>query len=153
MKDAEELVLSRNRIGANLTSILRDSEQPVAARHDAARLLGKLQYAPAIKDLIKHVDLVDPSHKSLEERPDLAYPVMTAIAACENAAVPQIVDAFLAERNHQRQSLLFLATRFGKTTDVALRYLRGTDPPDEKDWLKKQNIEQLEKKLASTFAR
>ena len=151
--EAESLVLARNRLGANLTSILRDSEQPVAERHEAARLLAKLQYMAVISDLIRHIDLVDPSYVSSEERPDLQFPVMMALAAYGNAAVPQIVDAFLAERNHQRQTLLFYAIRFGKTTDVALRYLRGTEPPDEKDWLKKQNMEELEKKLTSSFVK
>ena len=59
--EAESLVLARNRLGANLTSILRDSEQPVAERHEAARLLAKLQYMAVIDDLIRHIDLVDPS--------------------------------------------------------------------------------------------
>jgi hypothetical protein len=153
MKEADDLVSTRNRIGANLTSILRDSEQPVAERHEAARLLGKLQYMPAVAVLVQHVELVDPTYVSSEVRPDLACPVMMALATYGNAAVPQVVDAFLAERNQQRQFLLFLAIRFGKTTDVAIRYLRGTEPAEERDWLKKQNFDDLEKKLTSSYAR
>jgi hypothetical protein len=108
---------------------------------------------PAIDLLVQHVNLTDPAYVSSEPRPDLQCPLMVALAAFGNAAVPQIVETFLAERNQQRQSMLFYAIRIGKTTDVALRYLRGTEPPDEKDWLKKQNMEELEKKLTSDFAR
>jgi hypothetical protein len=153
MNEAEQLVLTQERIGKRLMAIVADPEKPVPERHEAARLLGKLQYLPAIAVLIRHVDLADPSYESSEERPDLQYPVTVAIAAYGSAAVPHIVDAFVAEREHLRQLLLFLSIRYGKTTDVALRYLRGLEPPDEKDWLRKQNMEGLKKKLTSSFAK
>lgn len=146
-KEAENLIRARKRVGEQLTITVDSSDLPIKNRQAAARLLGELQYIPALDDLIRNVDLVDPAHKSLEERPDLAYPVTTALAAFGNAAVPQIVDAYLAERNQQRQMLFAYAIRFGRTTDVALRYLRGTEPPRDDDWLKKQNIEALKEQL------
>lgn len=148
MTEAQELALGRERIGKRLMAVVADPEQPVVERQEAARLLGKLQYAPAIEVLIRHVDLVDPLYFSSEPRPDLQYPLMMALAAYGNAAVPQIVDHVASERNQLRRSLFFLCIHYhGKTTDVALRYLRGMKLEIEMDPMKTQNLESLEKNL------
>lgn len=152
-KEAEQCVASRERIGERLAAIVADGEEPVAKRHEAARWLGKLQYPPAIDVLIQRIDLVDPTHIESEPRPDLAYPLMMTLAGYGKAAVPQIVDAYLAERSQERQALLAYAIRFsdgrrhGENIAAAQRYLRGTEPPDKENRLKTQNRAALEQKL------
>jgi hypothetical protein len=108
---------------------------------------------PGIRVLIAHVDLVDPEHLRSEIRPDLSYPITLALADYGDAAIPQIVDAYLSERDQTRKGLLAYAIRYGdrgrhgERVKVALRYLRGTEPPTKEEWLKAQNMKSLEERL------
>lgn len=150
MNEAEDLIAARERIGKELIIVVADSDRPVPERHEAATLLGQLQYPPAIDALIQHVDLVDPASEVSEVRIDLARPIPLALADYGNAATPQIVDAYLAERDQGRRHLLYFAIQRGNTADVALRYLRGGEPPDGDDneaRLKRQNMQELERRL------
>jgi hypothetical protein len=162
VKEAKKLIVTRERVGKELIAIVDDVNHSVdelirsiMERLEAARLLGKLQYQPAIDVLIRHVDLADPTYVASESRLDRAYPITLALANYGPAAIPKVVDSCLLERNGARRFLLRLSIRLadqgrnGENISIALRYVRGIEPPDEKDSLRRQNLEEIEKGLKS----
>lgn len=153
LANAAKVAAERVRLGEQLTTILADQNAPVKDRHEAARLLGELQYAPAIDLLIQQIELVDPVGIGTTSNPSGSYPLVLSLGAYGAGAIPQMVDAYLSERNSQIQTKIFWAIRGGKTTTVARRYLLGIEPPTEDDWLRKQNIDQLRELLDAALRR
>lgn len=143
MKLAQELVQERALLGARLVGVVADKSQPYNERHRAGELLAKLHYLPAIDVLIQYVDLADPTYVSFETRWDLAFPLVGALAAFGDAAVPKIVDACAREENQERRILLAFAIQYGKTKAVAVRYIRGMELSSEQMKGRLRNLENI----------
>jgi hypothetical protein len=118
----------RDRLGAELHKVLADENASPGDRIRAARLLGRLQYLPAIPTIIRYADL-SPLLGGLS-RPRVGH----ALKDYGDAAVPQIVEAVLQENRslisggvQSGRSLLtfYLALRSGGTMETARTYALG----------------------------
>jgi len=139
--DAEELSKEVKRLGARLIKIVADDKQPPESRVKAARLLGELKFAPAIPTLINNISLVDRSLDGISGSEGDPLVCLIALQSFGNAAVPQIVDAYLDEpdpiknvsRNEDiRRHLLLAAIGGGSTSRVATTHYLGLSARKDK---------------------
>ena len=125
--DSERTAQQIAVLGPKLIDVLDDPKASITDRLRAATLLGQLKYRPGIAVLIKHVGLFD-QFKITSDGPD--YDCILALVAYGEAAVPAVVDAFVAtSRDDQsRESQLLLVISVGKLWKVALPYCKGLAP-------------------------
>lgn len=134
LSDAEELSKKAEELGNRLIKILADEKQLPGSRAKAARILSKLKFAPAIPVLVNNIRLSDPSVESIPGKEGNPLVCLLALQAFGNAAVPQIVDAYLDEcdpienlsRNEDiKRRLLLAAIGGGRTSRVAMTHYAG----------------------------
>ena len=128
--DAEGVGKARDTVGPKLIAILADEKRPAEVRLEAAMLLGKLQYAPAIPTLIQFITMEKPV---VVARDGPEFPCRDALQLFGDAAVPSLVDAFVAVtgRGQDRLHCLYMAITL-KSRPAARTYAKGlaTQNPD-----------------------
>ena len=144
---AQKLIEERDRLGRSLIEIVQDYSQPEERRIEAAHALGKLQYLPAIDVLMTHITLKSQRDFHFEPNTAVDYPMTTALAAYGTAAMPDLVEAVLVEKDPIREHLFFYPIKISKTSEVALRYLRGRETPENPDVIYRNNFQALEEIL------
>ena len=126
------MITARDTVGPKLLAILADEKRPAEVRLEAAILLGKLQYAPAIPTLIQFITMEKPVAVA---RDGPEFPCQEALTLYGDAAVPSLVDAFMAVtgRGQTRENHLYMAIAL-KSQPVARTYAKGlaTQNPDPK---------------------
>jgi hypothetical protein len=133
---ASELVEQRDALGAELLAVLNDERALDDRRAQAAELLGKLRYEPAIPTLIRYIDVM-PS-VTLSGGP----PAAMALRELGDAAIPRVIEAYLQETNdgsrraNRREYAFRIATGGGRNVQTAKLYVKGlaaeTTNPDVK---------------------
>jgi hypothetical protein len=125
---------TRKRLpGAYLPPDLYKERQAVKIKLDCAAALGRLRYEPAIPKLIGMIDVRDPTAEYSDVTIERGLPCVGALAAYGNAAVPQLVRAYVSEATrsredpltHGRSGAIRMAIRVGGTEEVAATYARG----------------------------
>lgn len=121
--EAEAVLKSLDEVCPKLLRIIVDEKRPKSVRAHAARWLGKLRYVPAIPALIQNVELIDPDGPA-EDGPD--FPCRDALQMFGDAAVPALVDAFMAVtgRGQDRENCLYMAIT-QKSRSTARTYAQG----------------------------
>ncbi len=124
---AKKLVKERNRLGKKFIKVFVDKKQPMALRHNATFMLGKLQYFPAIDTLILHVNEVgnpDITSEIPEQTP------VSALYAFGFGASPQVVDYVLKGR----KGYSLPSFHYVRTANYVKSYCNGLEQPHPKDW-------------------
>ena len=123
--DAEGVVKARDAVGPQLVAILADEKRPDEDRVEAAIWLGKMQYTPAIPMLIKYIKLEKPA---LVVRDGPEFPCQDALIDFGDAAVPSLVDAFMAVNEHGQDRLICLWMAIAhKSRPAAWTYAKGLE--------------------------
>lgn len=131
---AEEYAARYRQIGESLQAILESKEQSDDRRARAARLIGRIRYAPAIPALIEHIGLVDPGIQVISGNETEPLAAVNALGLFQDAAVPQMLHAYLAEPDpvegalrlaDRRRQLLLGAILEGRSAKLASTLLHG----------------------------
>jgi hypothetical protein len=132
LREAEELAQRADELGPALVQGLANPSNPNKARVRCARLLGKMRYTPAVPKLIEFIELIDEEENrkpNIEGRhAGQVYPCAAALNALGAAAVPHVVEAYLAEPNDRRARLLKAALYWrvgGEPYKAATVYAQG----------------------------
>jgi hypothetical protein len=129
LAQAESLTREQGQLGEKSLRILVDTRQPKSARLEAAQILGKLRYAPAIPDLITRLDMIDPDALGVKESdPAKGMPCFAALAEIGAEARGPILAAALKEREPDRYYLfvsLLRRPKFAATRHEAYQQLIG----------------------------
>jgi len=142
--EAERLTAKRDELGKALLHVLLDVNQSRWSRGQAARALGKLRYRAAIPRLIEHIGLEDWPSSKWEKEPspiEEGYPCIAALMDFGLEAVPQLLDAYLAERNELRRTLL--GVPFTKVNAKVVRIYAQGIAFDKGDPFVKHQVAQL----------
>jgi hypothetical protein len=133
---ASKLVEERDALGTELLAVLNNESAPDDQRAQAAELLGKLRYEPAIPMLIRYIDVM-PS-VTLSGGP----PAAMALRELGDAAIPRVIEAYLQETNdgsrraNRREYAFRIATGGARNVQTARLYVKGlaaeTTTPDVK---------------------
>jgi hypothetical protein len=141
---SERLASDRDVVCALLLVIMSDPQGQPASRLHAAELLARLHYSPAIPTLVREIDLVDPTHTSLHPE---ELPNVVALARFGDAAVPELVRAYLKGIASERESTILRAIRRGKTAATARTYALGLAA--EGDAATRERVDYFLEELAS----
>ena len=127
-EDSRRIAQQIDIVGPKLIEVLDDQTASITDRLQAATLLGHLNYRPGIPVLIKHVGLFDKFKITRDEGPD--YDCMLSLVKYGEAAVPAVVDAFLATSpdDQTQEYLLKSIVSTGKLGKIALPYCKGRAP-------------------------
>ncbi len=90
----------------------------------AAKVLGQMKYLPAIPVLIKHIRLHDMTVTLISDSGD-GFASQEALVQYRDAAVPQIVDAYLNDTGRSLSSHFVSAISSGQPDVVASTYFLG----------------------------
>lgn len=90
----------------------------------AAKVLGQMQYLPAIPVLIKHIRLDDRTVTLISDSGD-GFASQEALVEYGDAAVPQIVDAYLNDTGRSLSLHFVSAMSSGRPREVASAYFLG----------------------------
>jgi len=148
---ATELVKQVDDIGRKLERVLVDEKQPQNDRAQAAQLLGKLRYTPAIPSLLRFRNwalLEDPD----PDTDEVKYPCMDGLVQFGEAATPQMVSAWLEESNGSASIKFVLAFARAKTVKSALaiaRSIASNEPNTQTKLSHERRITQLARYLES----
>jgi len=125
--DCERTAQQIADLGPKLIEVLDNPNASITDRLKAATLLGRLKYPPGIPVLIKYAGLFD-KFKITSDGPD--YNCIDALAEYGDAAVPAVVDAFLATSPDDQipEHWLLSVVNDGKLGKVALPYCKGLAP-------------------------
>lgn len=129
--DAAASAAGRNDLGERLRKCLGDKGIGLKPRLDCARALGRLQYQPAIPDLVGCVELVDPTAQAEFTIPGVC-PCVRALQMLGTATVPSVVRAYLDEHVRRpedlqkgRAGILEIVLHTRDTEEVATTFARG----------------------------
>ena len=125
--DSERTAQQIDVLGPKLIDVPDDPKASITDRLQAATLLGQLKYRPGIAVLIKHIGLFD-MFKITSDGPD--YDCMLSLVEYREAAVPAVIDAFLAISSDDQtgELLLWQVIGFGKLAKLAVPYCKGLAP-------------------------
>lgn len=136
-----------DKVGKLLTATLADEEIPIRERVRAAKRLGIMKYPPAISMLIRHNQLLDPDVHAISDDWTVGLPCLCALIEYGDAAVPQVIDAYLEEENRPDRSRLYSVISTQSTRRAALIYANGL-ASDAKDKDRSNRLEWLIKRLS-----
>ncbi len=120
----ESLTQHYDQIGKYWMNVLDDEDNDNASRVKATKALGQMKYNPAIPVLIKHIRLHDDSILGYTES-GIDFPASQALGQYGNAAVPQIVNAYLDDKDRKLSYDYLGSIWAGRTMAFAKTYLLG----------------------------
>lgn len=117
-------ILHHEKVGRFWMNMLDDKAKPSKDRAYAAKVLGRMRFRPAIPVLIANIEVVDESVPSFGDRSNL-HIVIRSLGQYGDAAVPDLVHAYL-DTTVNRDGRDFLeAIKAGKSEKFAITYLTG----------------------------
>ncbi len=126
LRHTEVMMQNYDRTGKFWMKVVDDEKADIRYRGYAAKVLGTMKYPPAIPLLIEHSHVMDGRVGYTDGDGGYSYYVIrNQLELYGNAAVPQIVNAYLDRTDRQSPSLLLDPIYFGKTSVVAKAYLLG----------------------------
>ena len=133
LANTESLMQHYEDVGKYWVSVLDDESNSNSRRVYAAKVLGKMRYPPAIPILVKHVRLVDKSIGAISGNEDEPLAGLNALAQYRNAAVSDVINAYLDEESQGRQSMLLdaISKKTGMTYVVGLHAQHDKRVTDE----------------------
>jgi hypothetical protein len=152
--DADVVVRQVTQMADAAMKVLTDPKQPTKGRLQAAQILGKLRYAPAIPDLITRLDMIDPDAIGVKESdPAKGMPCFAALAEIGVEARGPILAAALKEREPERYYLfvsLLRRPKFAATRHEAYQQLIGIGFQSQ-DKRVRERVVQLIREISDDF--
>lgn len=118
IKDAQKTSQVRLEQGIKLLALLENPKTSPVDRHDAATVLGDLQFLPAISALVREIDFLDPTRRAV-------HPCLGALIQMEHAGTVAAVEAYVVETKDARKRLFILVILYSKTKAAAKTYAQG----------------------------
>ena len=116
------------KVGQYWLSVLNDKHSRRNAY--AGKVLSRIRYYPAIPDLIRNIHIADVT-VSLYPGGEVRT-VRRSLAEFGNAAIPDIIDAYLSTTNGTERRGFTLTIQTGKTESFAITYLTGLHAQGDK---------------------
>jgi hypothetical protein len=137
-EDVESALEKQEALGQKAMDVLKDTSRDPEERRDAALIIGRLRYRPAIPGLLKQLDSLkvevqpppSPFPGGIGGQPKIdiegMYPCVVALAAFGMEAVPETVQAFLDEKaSDMRLFLLYYSLANRPVGEPARCYIIG----------------------------
>ncbi|MBX3321286.1 MAG: hypothetical protein KF688_14945 [Pirellulales bacterium] len=125
LTNARELALQRNEMCGVLIAQLRDVNLSAPARIRCAEALASLNCNEAIAVLIEFIELTDPSAVRPERSIENVYPCIPILAQYGDAAMPQLVKAWVATGDSRKRTMILMSLRHSTICSNAVAFAKG----------------------------